>query len=509
MSTGEDDRTAPDESSTTDENGLSVATDADETPKKLELDVEISDVGPCRKHVKVAIPPKEISRQFDESLGAMSRDAAVPGFRPGHAPRTLVQRRFKKQVEGQVKSTLLYAALEQIDKDYKINPIAQPKLDIEAIALPEDGPMLFEMEVEVQPEFELPRYKDLTVKRFVKQITEADVDAQSKSFLERYAQLVPKLEGSAEIGDFITADLRFTDGDNVVNEAKEIQFRLQPELRFQDGRVPDLAGALVGAAAGDVREASAEVGSACTNPALRGKSIGVRFVVHDLKRYRLPEVNRAFLETIGFDSLEELRDALRELLERRLEFQRRQAARRELLDQLIAQVPFDLPSDLVARQTTTAFRNSIQEMRQAGMSEADIRAREAQLRANAHETTLRSLKEFFILAKIAEVEDIKVEDEDIEMEIEAIAARSDETPRRVRARIEKEELAESLASQILERKTIDRVLEYVRHEDVPLAEERAVETLDETAVPPSAEGENEAEAPADATAEGESKAPEA
>ena len=72
------------------------------------------------------------------------------------------------------------------------------------------------------------------------------------------------------------------------------------------------------------------------------------------------------------------------------------------------------------------------------MSDADIRAREAELRANAHEMTLKSLKEFFILAKIAEAEDIKVEDEDMEVEIEAIAARTDETPRTVRARVEKE-----------------------------------------------------------------------
>ena len=100
-------------------------------------------------------------------------------------------------------------------------------------------------------------------------------------------------------------------------------------------------------------------------------------------------------------------------------------------------------------------------MRQAGLTDAEIRAREAEIRANAHETTLRSLKEFFLLSKIAEAEGIKVEDEDLEQEIEAIAARTDESPRRVRARIEKEGLAEALATQILERKAIDRILEYV------------------------------------------------
>ena len=122
------------------------------------------------------------------------------------------------------------------------------------------------------------------------------------------------------------------------------------------------------------------------------------------------------------------------------------------------------------------------ELRQQGFSDSDIRAREAEIRANAHEMTLRSLKEFFILATIAEAEGIKVEDEDLELEIEAMAARTDESVRRIRARVEKEGLGDALATQILERKALDHILESVEIEDVPLDEtETAVETLDQTA----------------------------
>lgn len=475
------------------------ATDEPEAKSKLDLEVEISDSGPCKKHLKVAIAPAEIKRQFEESLGSVKRDAAVPGFRPGRAPKTLIQKRFRKEVEGQVKSTLLMAALEQVDEEYKLNPISQPQLDVEAIAIPDDGPMRFEMDVEVQPEFSLPNYQGLTVKRYINELTEEAVDAQVKSFLERYAQLVPKLSGAAEIGDYVTADLRFHMDGIVLNEVKEIQFRLQPELRFQDGRVPDLGGALVGAKAGDVRDADAEVGMSSPDPALRGKQIRVTFAIHDLKSLRMPEVNQAFLYGIGFDSMEELREALRGVLERRLAYQQREAQRRDILEQLVTQVPFDLPSDLVARQEKTTLRNQVAQMRQSGLSEAQIRAREAEIRANAHASTLRSLKEFFVLAKIAEAEGIKVEDEDLEAEVESIAARTDESPRRVRARIEKEGLADALASQILERKAIDRILESVKHEDAVLAEEKDVVTLEQTAGAASAEEEDAADAEGSAT----------
>ncbi len=136
-----------------------------EPKRKLDLDVQISDTGPCKKHVKVSISRAEVDRQFEESIGTVKKEAAVPGFRPGRAPKSLVQKRFRKEVAGQVKSTLLMATLEQIDEDYDLNPIAQPNLDIEAITLPDEGPMTFEMDVEVQPDFPVPEYKGLHAKR--------------------------------------------------------------------------------------------------------------------------------------------------------------------------------------------------------------------------------------------------------------------------------------------------------------------------------------------------------
>ncbi len=481
MSTGEHEQNSPSSTSAVAEG---------ETPvkHKLDLDVQISDVGPCKKHLKVAIARSEIERQFDESLGTMKREAAVPGFRPGRAPRQLVEKRFRKQVSEQVKSTLLMAALEQLDEDHKLNPITQPDLDIGAIELPDEGPMRFEMDVEVRPDFTLPSYKALTVKRPVRTITDADVHEQLTRFLERYAQMVPKLESGAALGDYVTADLQFRREGRLLNEAKEIQFRLQPELRFQDGTVPDVGGALVGVKPGESREADAKIGSSSPDPELRGQTIRVSFQVNDLKQLRLPDVNTAFLNGIGFDTEEELKTALREILERRVASQQRQAIRNDVLSSLIKETPFDLPADLVTRQEKTTLRRLLMDLKQEGLTESDIRAREAEIRANAHESTLRSLKEFFVLAKIAEAESITVEDSDLEDEVEMIAARTDESARRVRSRVEKEGLADALASQILERKTLDRILEFVKFEEVPHQEHSAVETLDQTASPAAAEG---------------------
>jgi trigger factor len=365
-----------------------------ETKRKLEIDVQISDVGPCRKHLKVTVPRSEIEHQFGESLGSFQRDAHVPGFRPGHAPRQLVEKRYRKEVAGQVKSALLMASLEQIDANYNLNPITQPKLDLEAIKLPDEGPMIFEMDVEVRPEFQVGEYRGLKVKRPVKTIRERDVEAQYQQVLERHAQVVPKLEGAARIGDYLTADLIFFRPDHSpLGELKEVTFRLQQELRIQDGHIPDIGSALEGINIGESREVQARLGTAVGDPALRGQFVPVKVQVHDLKQLRLPEVNQEFLASLGFDSIHDLREAVRDQLGRRYEAQQKQAVRRQILDALIAATPFDLPSDLVKRQEKSTLDRMVMELRNEGFSDNDIKATLEHLRAD-HRAMLDSQEEF-------------------------------------------------------------------------------------------------------------------
>jgi trigger factor len=451
---------------------------------KLGMTVEITDAGPCKKHIKVSIPRSEIELQYSESLETLRREAVVPGFRPGRAPRQLVVKRFRKQVSDQVKSKLLMSSLEQLDQDYQLEPITQPQLDVAAIELPDDGPMSFEMDVEVRPQFDLPNYKGLSLKRPVRPITDSDIETHLQIHIERHGQIVPKLSGTAEPGDYLTADLVFLRADGrVMSEAKEIQFRLQPELRFQDCTIPNLGATLVGVKPGETRQVQAKMGTAARDPRLRGATLPVNVRVHDLKQVRLPEINEAFLNSIGFESLESLREAVRDALNRRVQSQQRQALRRQILDVLLHQTPFELPADLVSREEANTVRRLVRELRQEGMSDDEIRAREAEIKANAHETTLQSLKEFLLLAKIAEAEQIKPEESDIAVELEAIAERSGESVRRVRARLEKEGMTDDLTTQILERKVLDCILGSSTIEDVVVATdetESRVETLDHT-----------------------------
>src|SRR5207248_4693108 len=108
--------------------------------EKLHQSVDIKDVGPCKKHIKVTVDRGDIDKRFDEKFRELVKDAAVPGFRPGKAPRKVITRRYHKDVEDQVKGEVLLASLEQLAEDHDVAPLSAPNLDPTGIGIPKSGP---------------------------------------------------------------------------------------------------------------------------------------------------------------------------------------------------------------------------------------------------------------------------------------------------------------------------------------------------------------------------------
>ena len=465
---------------------------AEEEKKRLNLSVDIQDVAPCRKRIKVSIPPDDINGHFEEQFTELVENAEIPGFRPGHAPRKLIERKYRKEVADQVKRKLFMESLEQVGAEHDLRVINEPKIDFAAVDLPEQGPMVYEFEVEVSPDFELPNYKGLRIPRPVKEFGEADVKKQLERLLHNHAQLVPKSE-PAVLGDYIVVDVVFRDGGQEISRASELSIRIQPILRFRDGTMEKFDRAMAGTTPGDVRKVPVLISNEAPNEALRGRTIEAELSVKDIKRVRLPELNREFLEKLGYESEEQLRDALHSVLRRRLEYEQRRVARQQLLAQLTRVVRIELPQDLVKRQVQSTLRRRVAELKEAGFTETEIRQRLVELQQRSISATEQSLREHFLLAKIAEAEELEVKPEDIENQIELIGIQNDESPRRARARLEKEGQLGMLEIQILEQLAADRALEYAVYEDVPFVEQdEASEAVDTAAVSSDQEAEGEA-----------------
>ncbi len=297
---------------------------------------------------------------------------------------------------------------------------------------------------------------------------------------------MPKPEGKAQIGDYLIVNITTRDAGRVISELKEVKLRVEPRLAFKDAVAESFGEQTRGANAGEHRVVNITLSDAAADAALRGKTVKAELVVKDVKSVRLPELTGDFLARFGVRTPEQLRERIRVLLQRRLEYTQRQSAREQVLGEITAASQWELPQDLLIRQARKALNRRLMEMRSSGMSEDEIRGRQRLLEQDVLRSTASALKEHFVLQKIAEVEKIDVDDDDIDNEIERIADQNDESPRRLRARLEKEDLIDALAVEIVERKALDLVLENAEYEDVPIGKkerEDAVATVEEQAVP--------------------------
>jgi trigger factor len=461
------------------------STDTEEKPEKLHQTVEMKDIGPCKKHIKVTIDHADIDSRLNEKFSKLVVDSNVAGFRPGKAPRKIIERRFAKDVGKQVKGEVMLQSLEQLAEENDIAPLSEPNLDPSKIEMPADGPMVYEFDVEVRPQFDLPDYKGLKLKRPIKTFGDEDVRLEQNRLLSSYGQLVPKEKGKAEMGDYLIADMTTRDGDQIISELKEVRMRIEPQLAFKDAVAEKFGKQTIGAKAGDERVLDIKLSDNSADEKRRGKVVKATLAIQDVKTMRLPELTPEFLEKLGVENEDKLRETVRVLLNRRLEYTQRQSARQQVLEQIAQASSWELPRDLLMRQARRAMARRVMEMRANGISEDEIRGRTRLLERDILASTALALKEHFVLQKIAEVEKIDVDDDDISNEIERMAYQSDESPRRVRARLEKEDMLEALAIELVERKALDLILDSAEYQDVPLekAEDEAVATVEEQAVP--------------------------
>ena len=432
---------------------------------RMSLTVDIEEIGPCRKKVKVVVPRADLDYFRDQAVDELQDRAEVPGFRAGNVPKGLVLKRFKSEINDQVKQNVLISSLEQLAEDHELDPINEPNLDVEDLDIPDDGDFDYQFEVEVRPDFELPDYTGLKIERPVSDVSDEEVAAFMSQYLSQYGER-KEVEEAAKSGDYVSVDIKFNSGDKELNSLSGVTVELKPTLRFQDAELEKFDKVMEGAKADDQREAEVTVSGESENIEMRGEKVVVSFEVKSVMRLEMPEMTKEFFDRIGVENEGALKDNIRDMLERQITFKQRQSTREQVLEQITASADWDLPEDLVLKQTDNALRREVLEMQQAGFTQQQISARENEIRSKAVSTTRQALKEHFVLDKIATKEDIQCEPQDIEMEITMMAMQRGESPRRVRARMQKSGMIENLDAQIRERKAVDFILDKAEFKDV-------------------------------------------
>lgn len=440
---------------------------ADEQPeaKKDEYSgpediVTIEDAGPCKKKVTIEIAREKIDYTTDKQYKDLGKEAMIPGFRKGRAPRRLLEKRFGKETTEQIKLTLLADSSGAAIKDKELQTIGEPDIDIENIKMPSEGPLKFDFEVEVRPEFELPKLEGIPVNRTKLEVTDEQIDREIEQ-MQRWAGVwTPRDEGSVELEDQIITDTVLkTEG--VEEEQKLDNVEIYVRQNGFVGAIPveKLDELLVGAKVGETKETSVDVPKTFFREEYRGKKVDIKIDIKDIKWLKPAEIDDNFLNRYGVEDQDELREKIQDTLHSRLEAQSREEMTEQIYKYLLDKTEFELPLDVVAEQTQSVLQRQYTNMLMRGLSREQIEEQIEQLKAGSEQQAQEQLKTFFIMDKVADKLEIEVTDEEINGHIAQLAMQRGQRPERLKEEMERNGSLAQFRMEVRQNKCIEKLLE--------------------------------------------------
>lgn len=445
--------------------------DTDETENKAEYQTKVEEIAPSTRKVTVEIPADVISAKLDENFKEIRTKAALPGFRPGHAPQKLVEKRFGSDIRNDVQRQLIGDSYQKALETNKLDVVGEPEFDNpESIKLPDSGSMTYSFQVEIRPSFELPELKGITVKRAKVEVNETHLEQAMKNLREQQGTLVPVEDRGLQAKDYATADVSIKSDGNEIGSQKDAQFIVQPG-RIGGIFIQDIDTQLDGAKIGDTKTVATKAPEDHPKEELRGKDVQIDITIKDIKRLELAEINQEFLESLGFENEQELKDALKEQMEIRVKNDVQQAMRDQVNKYLLENVKMEVPVKLSQRQTQRIVQRRASDLMMRGLPESDIVANIEKIKAGADQQAAQELKSFFILDKIAQQENIEVDENELNGQIAMIAAQMGERPEKVKQRFSKDGTLMNMYLKLRENKAIDKILETAKIEEIEVKQE--------------------------------------
>jgi trigger factor len=432
--------------------------------------VKVEDAGPSRKKITIEIPAQTVDEKLTDALDMIAVEAALPGFRKGRAPRRLVEKRFGEHVRTEAKQQLVASAYQQAIEEHKLQVIGDPfSEELENVELREGEPLAFEVEVEVVPEFDVPNLEGLNIRKPVPEVTDDMVTGEIDKVLINEGELEER--EAPEPGDYLTGHGVMTtdDGQEIHNIPGAV---IQVPTPDKDGKgmilgvmVEDLAAQVGLPAPGDTVTIKTAGPEQHEIEAVRGKPLTVTFAVERVDRI-IPAQLGDVVARFGLASEEQMREMVRSRLNERALVQQQSVMRQQVAKHLLENVDIELPERLSAAQAHRLLERRRMELMYRGVEPMQIEEHIAELRAASAEAARKELKLFFILAKIADQKEVKVEEAEINGRIAQMAAERGERPEKLRQQLIESRQVQQIYQQIREHKTLDAILAKAEFEEM-------------------------------------------
>jgi trigger factor len=409
----------------------------------------------------IEVPSDQVAKDLDKTYRAIAREVKIPGFRPGKAPRPIIDAQVGADVvlEEFVNSSVpTYFRSAVTDED--LAPIGDPEVDVEQL---EPGkPFIFTATVEVRPRLELigDEYKGIKVERPATEVSDDEVDAWVERLRRQFAELEP-VERAAQDGDFVTINVTATKaGAEVERLTRDDYLYAIGSGEFGERMDAELAGTKPG----DIVNIDDDLPSERFGDELAGRT-SFRVLVKDVKALKLPDADDAFAKTASeFDTMDELRADLRTKIHEVKEREVQGLIRDRVLQALIDTVQVDLPDSLVEDETTHRLRHAEENAGRYGMSLDQMLEIQGwdrdRLAEDSRDHAVRAIKADLVLESIARAEDLQVTAEEIGAEIGSLAQAYDRDPKELAKQLDRTGQIVTLAGDIIRTKALDLLVEH-------------------------------------------------
>jgi trigger factor len=416
------------------------------------MKTELTDVTETQKTISIEISTDVVDAEFDRVARGYTKQARLPGFRPGKVPQTLIKQRFREQILHDVMHGLIPRAVEEALQTRGIEPVDTP--DVRDVDLAEGRPLKFTAAFETVPSFDPGDLSSITLRQASAQVSDENVDDMMRRLRERAAKY-ETVEGRAIADDDTVAlDMDRTDAAGHVDHREGVTVQLGAA-----GNPPGFDAQLVGLNEGDSKTFAVQFPEDYSVPELANTQQTYSVTVKGIRRRVLPDLDDEFAKDIGpFDSLSALRDHVRHDLEAEAQDNARRQVRSELFRQLSQRIPFELPTSLVDREMDRRVEEFARQLASQNVDPRQAGIDWGQFREAQREPAWNAVASALALDEIARREQITVMPEDVDKEVERFAVRAGRTPAALRAQLEKEGGISRLYAGLRREKAVDLAL---------------------------------------------------
>ena len=410
--------------------------------------------------LQIELPPEEVSKEWDAIANSFARFAKIPGYRPGRAPRTVIEKRFRKEIQNELTKKLVSKSYHEAIEQEQLRVVSLA--NIEDVQVGEDKSMRFRATVVTAPEFELPEYKNIPVQLPETKVSESEVEVAIERLRDQSADFVDVPDRALQMGDFAVIDFEgSSDGKPISEIAPQASKNLHGGKKFwlhlaSDNFLPKFCEQMVGQKPSE--KSTVTVDFAVDFPAqeLTGKQAHYNVTVREIKQKVLPALDDAFAaKLIPEKTLADLRQIIEHDLAHEKEHERERAKEGQVVKYLHERIQFELPPALLKSETRRILADLVQRNRERGVPDEMLKDKEKELIETAAGLAAHRLKTNFILHRIAERENIKVSRDDINTGLRDQAARYNVPMEKMRKELEEHDGLDAFAEQILLGKTLD------------------------------------------------------